>query len=399
MNSSVKTVDNLSFKGKKALVRVDFNVPLDKDFNVTDDTRIRAAIPTIEKILNDGGSAILISHLGRPKGVEDDKYSLRHIVVTLGKALGRPVKFAQDCIGTEAELIALELKPGEVLLLENLRFHKEEEKGDKDFAKKLARLGEIYVNDAFGTAHRAHASTSVIAQFFSDKVCGYLMTSELKNADKVLDSPERPYTAIMGGAKIADKILIIEKLLDKVDNLIIGGGMSYTFAKALGGTIGDSLLEEDKLDFVLELMDKAKAKGVTLILPEDTVISKAFANDAAQKIVNKGEIPDDWMGLDIGPKTREIFAATILKSKTILWNGPMGVFEMDSFDKGTKAVAEAVVAATKAGAYSLIGGGDSAAAVNKFGFGDEVSFVSTGGGALLEHMEGKILPGIAALEP
>jgi phosphoglycerate kinase len=399
MNSSIKTVDNLSFKGKKALVRVDFNVPLDKDFNVTDDTRIRAAIPTIEKILNDGGSAILMSHLGRPKGVEDDKYSLRHIVMTLGKALGRPVKFAQDCIGTEAELIALELKPGEVLLLENLRFHKEEEKGDKDFAKKLARLGEIYVNDAFGTAHRAHASTSVIAQFFSDKVCGYLMTSELKNADKVLDSPERPYTAIMGGAKIADKILIIEKLLDKVDNLIIGGGMSYTFAKALGGTIGDSLLEEDKLDFVLELMEKAKAKGVTLILPEDTVISKAFANDAAQRMVNKGEIPDDWMGLDIGPKTREIFAATILKSKTILWNGPMGVFEMDSFDKGTKAVAEAVVAATKAGAYSLIGGGDSAAAVNKFGFGDEVSFVSTGGGALLEHMEGKILPGVAALEP
>jgi phosphoglycerate kinase len=399
MNSSIKTVDNLSFKGKQALVRVDFNVPLDKDFNVTDDTRIRAAIPTIEKILNDGGSAILMSHLGRPKGVEDDKYSLRHIVVTLGKALGRPVKFAQDCIGTEAELIALELKPGEVLLLENLRFHKEEEKGDKDFAKKLARLGEIYVNDAFGTAHRAHASTSVIAQFFSDKVCGYLMTSELKNADKVLDSPERPYTAIMGGAKIADKILIIEKLLDKVDNLIIGGGMSYTFAKALGGTIGDSLLEEDKLDFVLELMEKAKAKGVTLILPEDTVISKAFANDAAQRMVNKGEIPDDWMGLDIGPKTREIFAATILKSKTILWNGPMGVFEMDSFDKGTKAVAEAVVAATKAGAYSLIGGGDSAAAVNKFGFGDEVSFVSTGGGALLEHMEGKILPGVAALEP
>jgi phosphoglycerate kinase len=399
MNSSIKTVDNLSFKGKKALVRVDFNVPLDKDFNVTDDTRIRAAIPTIEKILNDGGSAILMSHLGRPKGVEDDKYSLRHIVMTLGKALGRPVKFAQDCIGTEAELIALELKPGEVLLLENLRFHKEEEKGDKDFAKKLARLGEIYVNDAFGTAHRAHASTSVIAQFFSDKVCGYLMTSELKNADKVLDSPERPYTAIMGGAKIADKILIIEKLLDKVDNLIIGGGMSYTFAKALGGTIGDSLLEEDKLDFVLELMEKAKAKGVTLILPEDTVISKAFANDAAQRMVNKGEIPDDWMGLDIGPKTREIFAATILKSKTILWNGPMGVFEMDSFEKGTKAVAEAVVAATKVGAYSLIGGGDSAAAVNKFGFGDEVSFVSTGGGALLEHMEGKILPGVAALEP
>ncbi|MFT7425585.1 MAG: phosphoglycerate kinase, partial [Algoriphagus sp.] len=282
MNPRIKTVDNLSFKGKKALVRVDFNVPLDKDFNVTDDTRIQAAIPTIQKILNDGGSAILMSHLGRPKGVEDYEYSLRHILVTLEKALGRPVKFAQDCIGAEAELIALELKPGEVLLLENLRFHKEEEKGDKDFAKKLAKLGEIYVNDAFGTAHRAHASTAVIAQFFLEKVCGYLMRSELKNAEKVLDNPDRPYTAIMGGAKIADKILIIEKLLDKVDNLIIGGGMSYTFAKALGGTIGDSLVEEDKLDFALELMEKAKAKGVNLFLPEDTVISKAFANDAEQ---------------------------------------------------------------------------------------------------------------------
>lgn len=297
------------------------------------------------------------------------------------------------------ELIAEELKPGEVLLLENLRFHKEEEKGDRDFAKKLSRLGEIYVNDAFGTAHRAHASTSVIAEFFFDKVSGYLMTSELKNADKVLEKPERPYTAIMGGAKIADKILIIERLLDKVDNLIIGGGMSYTFAKALGGTIGNSLLEEDKLDFVLDLMEKAKAKGVNLILPEDTVISKAFANDAEQGLADKGQIPDGWMGLDIGPKTREVFAATILKSKTILWNGPMGVFEMESFDKGTKAIAEAVVAATKAGAYSLIGGGDSAAAVNKFGYGDDVSFVSTGGGALLEYMEGKILPGVAALEP
>ncbi|WP_075350544.1 phosphoglycerate kinase [Algoriphagus marinus] len=399
MNLRIKTVDNLSFEGKKALVRVDFNVPLDKDFNVTDDTRIQAAIPTIEKILNDGGSAILMSHLGRPKGTFDDNYSLRHIVLTLEKALGRPVKFAQDCIGTEAELIAEELKPGEVLLLENLRFHKEEEKGDRDFAKKLSRLGEIYVNDAFGTAHRAHASTSVIAEFFFDKVSGYLMTSELKNADKVLEKPERPYTAIMGGAKIADKILIIERLLDKVDNLIIGGGMSYTFAKALGGTIGNSLLEEDKLDFVLDLMEKAKAKGVNLILPEDTVISKAFANDAEQGLADKGQIPDGWMGLDIGPKTREVFAATILKSKTILWNGPMGVFEMESFDKGTKAIAEAVVAATKAGAYSLIGGGDSAAAVNKFGYGDDVSFVSTGGGALLEYMEGKILPGVAALEP
>jgi len=399
MNPRIKNVDNLSFEGKKALVRVDFNVPLDNDFNVTDDTRIQAAVPTIEKILKDGGAAILMSHLGRPKGGPEDKYSLRHIVVTLEKALGCPVKFAQDCIGREAQLLADALKPGEVLLLENLRFHKEEEKGDKEFAQKLAKLGDIYVNDAFGTAHRAHASTAVIADYFTDKVCGYLMLSELKNADKVLGNPERPYTAIMGGAKIADKILIIERLLDKVDNLIIGGGMSYTFAKALGGTIGNSLLEEDKLDFVLELMDKAKAKGVNLILPEDTVISTAFANDADQGMADKGEIPDGWMGLDIGPKTRKIFAETILKSKTILWNGPMGVFEMDSFDKGTKAVAEAVVAATKSGAYSLIGGGDSAAAVNKFGYGDEVSFVSTGGGALLEHMEGKILPGVAALEP
>ncbi|WP_268035734.1 phosphoglycerate kinase [Algoriphagus sp. PAP.12] len=399
MNPRIKNVDNLSFKGKKALIRVDFNVPLDEHFHVTDDTRIQAALPTINKILADGGSAILMSHLGRPKSGPEDKFSLRHIVVELEKALERPVKFAQDCIGSEAKELALGLEPGEVLLLENLRFYKEEEKGDAEFAKKLASLGDIYVNDAFGTAHRAHASTAVIAQFFTDKVCGYLMLSELRNADKVLGDPARPYTAIMGGAKISDKILIIEKLLDKVDNLIIGGGMSYTFAKAQGGTIGDSLLEADKLDFVLELMEKAKAKGVNLILPLDTVISKAFANDAEQGLANKGEIPDGWMGLDIGPKTRELFAETILKSKTILWNGPMGVFEMDSFDKGTKAVAEAVAEATKGGAYSLIGGGDSAAAVNKFGFGEQVSFVSTGGGALLEHMEGKVLPGVAALEP
>ena len=399
MNPRIKNVDNLSFEGKKALVRVDFNVPLDKDFNITDDTRIQAALPTIRKILDDGGSAILMSHLGRPKGGPDDKYSLRHLFVPIEKALGRPIKFAPDCIGREAEVLAEGLKPGDVLLLENLRFHKEEEEGDRDFAEKLSKLGDVYVNDAFGTAHRAHASTAVIAEFFYDKACGYLMLSELKNAEKVLGNPARPYTAIMGGAKIADKILIIEQLLDKVDNLIIGGGMSYTFAKAQGGTIGDSLLEEDKLDFVLELMEKAKVKGVNLVLPDDTVISKAFANDVEQGMVNKGEIPDGWMGLDIGPKTREKFAAVIKGSKTILWNGPMGVFEMDSFDKGTKAVAEAVVAATKEGAYSLIGGGDSAAAVNKFGYGADVSFVSTGGGALLELMEGKVLPGVAALEP
>jgi phosphoglycerate kinase len=399
MNPRIKNVDNLSFEGKKALIRVDFNVPLDDHQKVTDDTRIQAALPTIQKILNDGGSAILMSHLGRPKNGPEDKYSLKHILLDLEKALGRPVKFAPDCIGSEAKNLAAGLKAGEVLLLENLRFYKEEEKGDAEFAKKLAGMGDIYVNDAFGTAHRAHASTAVIAKFFNDKVCGYVMLSELENADKVLGNPERPYTAIMGGAKISDKILIIERLLDKVDNLIIGGGMSYTFAKAQGGMIGDSLLEADKLDFVLELMEKAKAKGVNLILPLDTVISKAFANDAEQGLANKGEIPDGWMGLDIGPKTRELFAETVLKSKTILWNGPMGVFEMESFDKGTKAIAEAVVEATQQGAFSLIGGGDSAAAVNKFGFGDQVSFVSTGGGALLEYMEGKVLPGVAALEP
>lgn len=399
MNPRIKNVDNLSFVGKKALIRVDFNVPLDEHNNVSDDTRIQAALPTINKILNDGGSVILMSHLGRPKGGPEEKYSLKHILVSLEKALGRPVQFASDCIGTEAEMLALALNPGEVLLLENLRFYKEEEAGDVEFAKKLAKLGNIYVNDAFGTAHRAHASTAVIAQFFIDKVCGYLMQSELKNADMVLDNPERPYTAIMGGAKIADKILIIERLLDKVDNLIIGGGMSYTFAKAQGGTIGNSLLEADKMDFVLELMETAKAKGVNLILPVDSIISKAFANDAEQGVANKGEIPDGWMGLDIGPKSREIFKEVILKSKTILWNGPMGVFEMESFDKGTKAVAEAVAEATRNGAYSLIGGGDSAAAVNKFGYTDQVSYVSTGGGALLEHMEGKVLPGVAALEP
>ncbi len=299
MNPRIKNVDNLNFTGKKALIRVDFNVPLDEHNNVSDDNRIQAALPTINKILNDGGSVILMSHLGRPKGGPEEKFSLKHILVTLEKALGKPVKFASDCIGREAESLTLGLKPGEVLLLENLRFYKEEEEGDEDFAKKLAKLGDIYVNDAFGTAHRAHASTAVIAQFFTEKVCGYLMQSELKNADMVLDNPERPYTAIMGGAKIADKILIIERLLDKVDNLIIGGGMSYTFAKALGGTIGNSLLEADKMDFVLELMETAKAKGVNLILPEDSITSKAFANDAEQGVANKGEIPDGWMGLDI----------------------------------------------------------------------------------------------------
>lgn len=399
MNKRIKNVDNLDFSGKKALVRVDFNVPLDEHLNVTDGTRISAAIPTIKKILNDGGSAILMSHLGRPKDGPTDKYSLKHIVMELQKLVGTPVKFAPDCIGQEAVQLAQGLKGGEILLLENLRFYKEEEKGDEEFAKKLAALGDVYVNDAFGTAHRAHASTAVIAKFFDTKVSGYLLQSELENADKVMEKPERPYTAIMGGAKITDKILIIERLLDKVDNMIIGGGMSYTFAKAQGGSIGDSLCEMDKLDYVLELMEKAKSKGVKLILPVDTVISKAFANDAEQGLAVSGEIPDGWMGLDIGPETRELFADVVKNSKTILWNGPMGVFEMSSFLHGTVAIAEAVAEATKGGAFSLIGGGDSAAAVNKFGFIDKVSYVSTGGGALLEHMEGKVLPGVAALMP
>ena len=397
MSLNVKNVDSLNFSGKKALVRVDFNVPLGENFEVTDDTRIQAAVPTIKKILKDGGSAILMSHLGRPKGGPEDKYSLKHIISAVESALGQKIKFAGDCIGAEAEELAASLGAGEVLLLENLRFYKEEEKGDQEFAGKLAKLGDVYVNDAFGTAHRAHASTAVIAEFFKDKVAGYLMESELTNADKVLGNPERPYTAIMGGAKIADKILIIERLLEKVDNLIIGGGMSYTFAKAQGGSIGTSLLEEDKLDFVLELMAKAKAKGVNLVLPVDTVIADKFSNEAEQGMANSGEIPDNWMGLDIGPKTRELFGKVILESKTILWNGPMGVFEMESFDKGTKAIAEYVAEATRKGAFSLIGGGDSAAAVNKFGYTDQVSYVSTGGGALLEHMEGKVLPGVAAL--
>lgn len=398
MSNKFRSVDNIEFNGKKVLIRVDFNVPLDPDLNVTDDTRIRAALPTIQKIVGDGGAVILMSHLGRPKDGPTDKYSLKHVIGNLEALLGKSVKFANDCIGAEAISLAAGLQPGEVLLLENLRFYKEEEKGNEEFAAKLAKLGDVYVNDAFGTAHRAHASTAVIAQYFEEKATGYLMLSELENADKVLEHPERPYTAIMGGAKISDKILIIERLLEKVDNLIIGGGMSYTFSKAKGGQIGNSLCEEDKLDYVLELMNKAEAKGVKIILPVDTVTSKSFANDDEQGLAKAGEIPSDMMGLDIGPDTRTLFADVIKNSKTILWNGPMGVFEMSSFVHGTIAVAEAIAEATEGGAFSLIGGGDSAAAVNKFGFTDKVSYVSTGGGALLEHMEGKVLPGVAALQ-
>ncbi|WP_028295569.1 phosphoglycerate kinase [Olivibacter sitiensis] len=394
----MKTIDDLNFAGKKALVRVDFNVPLDDQFHITDDNRIKGAKPTIEKILKDGGSVILMSHLGRPKDGPTDKYSLRHIVDHLSKELGVKVQFADDCIGEQAKEKAAALKPGEVLLLENLRFYKEEEKGDKDFAEKLSKLGDVYVNDAFGTAHRAHASTAVIAQFFPHaKYFGYLMAAELGNAQKVLEHPERPFTAIMGGAKVSDKLDLIEALLDKVDNLIIGGGMAYTFVKARGGEIGQSLVELDKLDLANSLVAKAADKGVKLILPEDAQIADKFANDAKVYDGPNDEIPAGLMGLDIGAASAVKFAQVIKASKTILWNGPMGVFEMDTFAKGTKAVADAVVEATKNGAFSLIGGGDSAAAVTKFGYTDKVSYVSTGGGALLEYMEGRELPGVKAI--
>jgi len=394
----MKTIDQANFSGKKVLIRVDFNVPLDKDFNITDDNRITAALPTIKKILQDGGAVILMSHLGRPKDGPTDKYSLKHIVPHLSDLLGQQVEFANDCIGQEAIDKAKALQPGEVLLLENLRFYKEEEKGDVGFAKKLAALGNIYVNDAFGTAHRAHASTSVIAQFFPDaKYFGYLMASELENAEKVLNNPAKPFTAIMGGAKVSDKIELIERLLDKVDNLIIGGGMTYTFFKAEGGQIGKSLVEEDKLDLAKSLIQKAKDKGVNLILPVDSVIADNFSNDANTEIAKNDHIKEGWMGLDIGPDSIEAFSKVIETSKTILWNGPMGVFEMDKFEKGTKSVAEAIVKATENGAFSLIGGGDSAAAISKFNLTSHVSYVSTGGGALLEYMEGKELPGVKAI--
>ncbi|MEO8794162.1 MAG: phosphoglycerate kinase [Daejeonella sp.] len=394
----MKTIDYFNFSGKKALIRVDFNVPLDDQFNITDDNRIQGAMPTIIKILKDGGSVILMSHLGRPKNGPEEKFSLKHLVDYLSTQLNRTVQFADDCIGEEAKQKAAELKSGEVLLLENLRFHKEEEKGDQAFAEKLSKLGDVYVNDAFGTAHRAHASTSVIAQFFPDaKYFGYLMAGELKNAEKILNNAEKPFTAIMGGAKVSDKIELIEQLLSKVDNLIIGGGMAYTFAKAQGGNIGKSLVEEDKLDLAKSLIEKAKARKVNLVLPVDSIIADAFSNDANTEIAQNKSIKNDWMGLDIGPESIKTFSDIIEKSKTILWNGPMGVFEMEKFEKGTKAIAEAVVKATQNGAFSLIGGGDSAAAVSKFGFEDEVSYVSTGGGALLEYMEGKELPGVKAI--
>ncbi len=396
----MKTVNDYNFSGKKALIRVDFNVPLDAQYNITDDTRIQAAVPTIQKILEDGGSVILMSHLGRPKGGPEEKYSLKHLVKPLSKVFNIDVKFADDCIGNSARELAQSLQAGDILLLENLRFYKEEEKGDKEFAQKLATLGDVYVNDAFGTAHRAHASTAIVADFFNadSKMCGFVMQAELENADRVLKNAERPFTAIMGGAKISDKIEIINQLMDRVDNLIIGGGMSYTFFKAQGYNIGKSLLEEDKIDLAKSLLKKAEEKGVKLLLPVDSVIADNFSNDANRETTSGADIKDGYMGLDIGPNTIKQFNEVLSNSKTILWNGPMGVFEMSNFAKGTESVAEAVVEATQNGAFSLIGGGDSAAAVNSLGYGEKVSYVSTGGGALLEYMEGKTLPGVAALQ-
>lgn len=394
----MKTVENYDFSGKKAIMRVDFNVPLNADFEVTDDTRIRAAIPSIKKILKDGGAAILMSHLGRPKEGPEEKFSLKHVISKLSSHLDKDVKFASDCIGEETLEMKKNLNPGEVLLLENLRFYKEETKGDKDFAEKLAEGADVYVNDAFGTAHRAHASTTIVAESFEeDKVFGYLIKNELSAMDKVLKKPDHPFTAIMGGAKVSDKIQVIENLLDKVDNLIIGGGMTYTFVKAKGGNIGDSLCEEDKTDMALDLIKKAEDKGVNLILPVDQILADKFENDANTESAAIAEGKDGMMGLDIGDDTINLFNDVIMNSKTILWNGPMGVFEMENFRKGTVAIAKAIAKTTEEGAFSLVGGGDSVAAVNKFGLADKVSYVSTGGGAMLEYVEGKKLPGIEAI--
>jgi len=389
-----------NFKGKKALIRVDFNVPLNDKLEITDDTRMRASIPTIQKILKDGGSVILMSHLGRPKDGPSDKYSLRHLVKHLSDLLGGvPVLFANDCIGEQAKLTAGMLKPGEVLLLENLRFYKEEEKGDEGFAKKLSQLGDVYVNDAFGTAHRAHASTAVIAKFFpgDKKMFGLLMESEVKSAEKVLHLAGKPFVAIIGGAKVSDKMLILENLLEKATDIIIGGGMAYTFMKAEGGNIGKSLCEADRVQTAIDLLNKAAAKGVCIHLPSDSIIADKFDAEAQTSTSPSNNIPDGWMGLDIGPNAVEQFCNVIKRSKTILWNGPMGVFEMENFRHGTKSVALAVAESTSHGAFSLVGGGDSVSAVNMFGLAEKVSYVSTGGGAMLEYFEGKELPGIAAI--
>lgn len=396
----MKNFSEYNFKGQKALVRVDFNVPLDNDFHITDDTRMKATIPTLQKIRNDGGSVILMSHLGRPKDGPAEKYSLKHLVTHLEELLGgQKVLFAPDCIGEEAVRMAAQLRPGDVLLLENLRFYKEEEKGDEAFAEKLSRLGDVYINDAFGTAHRAHASTAIIAKFFppDKKMFGLLMEREVKSAEKVLHQSEKPFTAIIGGAKVSDKILILENLLDRATDIIIGGGMAYTFVKALGGKTGQSLCEEDRLSTAEALLNKALLKGVCIHLPSDSIIADKFDASADTSDAPSNNIPEGWMGLDIGPNACEQFCNVIRRSKTILWNGPMGVFEMEKFQHGTRAIAKAVAAATEQGAFSLVGGGDSVAAVNLFGLAEKVSFVSTGGGAMLEYLEGKVLPGIAAI--
>ena len=415
------TIDKFNFAGKKAIVRVDFNVPLDENGHITDDTRIRGALPTLKKILNDGGSLIIMSHMGKPKGKVNAKFSLSQIKDDVAKALGRDVKFVSDCVGPDAAAAAADLKPGEVLLLENLRFHPEEEgkpvgidkedpaydvakkqmkEQQKEFAKTLASYADVYVNDAFGTAHRKHASTAVIADYFNadDKMLGYLMEKEVNAVDKILSDIQRPFTAIMGGSKVSTKIGIIENLMDKVDNLILCGGMTYTFAKAMGGNVGNSICELDKLDLARDIMQKAKEKGVNLVLGTDCVAADSFSNDANTQICSVMDIPEGWEGLDAGPETRKAFANAIRGAKTILWNGPAGVFEFDNFTAGSRAIAEAIVEATNNGAFSLVGGGDSVACVNKFGLADEVSYVSTGGGALLEAIEGKVLPGVAAIQ-
>jgi phosphoglycerate kinase len=393
----MKTIQDINFKGKKALIRVDFNVPLDENFTVTDTTRIEAAKPTIIKVLNDGGAVVLMSHLGRPKGVEE-KFSLKHIVKKVSEILGVNIKFASDCVGEIAEKAASELKMGEVLLLENLRFHPEEKAGDVAFAKQLAKLGDVYVNDAFGTAHRAHASTTIVAQFFPENKCfGNLLAQEIVSLKKILEEGEKPVLAILGGAKVSSKITVIENILDKVDHLIIGGGMSFTFIKAQGGKIGDSICEDDKQELAIDILKQAKEKGVLVHIPVDVIAADAFSNDANTQICDINNIPNGWQGLDAGPKSLEIFNEVVLKSKTILWNGPLGVFEMENFAKGTIALGNSIAKATKNGAFSLVGGGDSVAAVKQFGFANKVSYVSTGGGAMLESLEGKTLPGIEAI--
>lgn len=394
----MKTIDKVNFEGKKALIRVDFNVPLNEKSEITDDTRIIGALPTIQKVLKDGGAVVLISHLGRPKNGSEEKFSLKHLINHLSTKLNTNVKYTNDCIGVDVETAANDLKPGEVLLLENLRFYPEEQLGDKVFAKKLAQLADVYINDAFGTAHRAHASTAIIADYFGqNKYFGFLMAEEILNLEKVVSNGKRPITAIMGGAKVSSKITIIRKLMDKVDKIIIGGGMSYTFAKALGGKVGDSLVEDDKLTLAKTLIKEAKIKGVELLIPVDSLNADAFSKEANTQITDIDKIKEGWMGLDISEKTKVIYREAILSSKTILWNGPMGVFEMDKFAQGTKFIANAIAEATNNGAFSLVGGGDSVAAVKKFNMQEKVSYVSTGGGAMLEYLEGIELPGVKAI--